>query len=346
MRAAWVVWILVAAAACGEEPSGASSADGAQGVDQPQGQAPGAASGGTPQPTTGAPSGPTGADMPGASGAGAPPTGETSADGGAGAAEPSDAGSAAGDVDGGADAGTQQPDASTAAAGCAGSDYLICEDFESTAAGGIPDGWTVRGDATVVSVTDEEARNGSHSLWIGPIEFWERRIARDASVLGAAHWGRIHYKVQLPVPDAFVHSTLVAFQGSGPVSGASEFRVVDTVKAAFDAQGIESHHQFLYNVQPQSSGEFATGTTYDWEFDGQWHCAEWHVDASSQTYLFYLDGAELIRIENGPGNYTDLDLPDGFDELRVGWNNYQHAPPGFTAWLDDLAIDHERVGCD
>lgn len=340
MRAAWVVWILVAVAACGEESSNGSSGDGSSGVGQPRAPATAGPAADSSQPTTDPPAGSSAADMAGVSGAGAPPTETMASDAGTGTPEPADAGSAAGD------AGGEPPDASSPETGCAGRDYLICEDFEAAPAGGIPDGWTVRGDATVVSVTDQEARGGSRSLWIGPIEFWERRIARDAGVLGAAHWGRIYYKVQLPVPDAFVHSTLVAFQGSGPISGASEFRVVDTVKAAFDAQGIESHHQFLYNVQPQSSGEFGTGTTYDWEFDGQWHCAEWHVDATSQTYLFYLDGEEVIRIENGPGNYTDLDLPDGFDELRIGWNNYQHAPPGFTAWLDDLAIDDARVGCD
>jgi hypothetical protein len=31
--------------------------------------------------------------------------------------------------------------------------------------------------------------------------------------------------------------------------------------------------------------------------------------------------------------------------VRLGWNNYQSAPPGFTAWVDDFAIATTRVGC-
>jgi hypothetical protein len=230
-------------------------------------------------------------------------------------------------------------------ASCDGKGYLICEDFEAAAPGAIPAGWTVRGDESVVAVTDAEHHRGERALWLGPIDSWERRIAHDASTLGPSHWGRIYYKVQTPVPNAFVHSTLVALQGDGPTQGPAEFRVVDTVKAAFDAAGIENRHQFLYNVQPNGA-EFGTGTSYDWTFDAQWHCVEWFVDAPSQTYLFYYEGVETIRIENGAGNYEGTDLPDGFSQLRIGWINYQSSPPGFTAWLDDLALDDARIGCD
>jgi hypothetical protein len=38
-------------------------------------------------------------------------------------------------------------------------------------------------------------------------------------------------------------------------------------------------------------------------------------------------------------------MPDSFQEIKIGWINYQDSPPGFTAWLDDLAVDDERVGC-
>jgi hypothetical protein len=151
--------------------------------------------------------------------------------------------------------------------------------------------------------------------------------------------------VKLPVPNAFVHSTLVAFSGVGPTRGASEFRVVDTVKQSSTTPDVASRIQFLYNVQPQSSGEFGTGTSYDREFDGDWHCAEWFIDGATQTYRFYLDGQQQIEIANGAGHYDGTDIPSSWGELKVGWNNYQSAPPGFTAWIDDVALDDQRVGC-
>jgi len=151
----------------------------------------------------------------------------------------------------------------------------------------------------------------------------------------------VFYKVRVPVPEAFVHSTLVALSGTGPTIGAAEFRVVDTVKAS----GANAKHQFLYNVQPKNGGEFGTGTGYDWSFDGEWHCAEWHIDSSDQSFAFFLDGKQEISFARGAGNYSEAEIPSSFNELKIGWVNYQQSPPGFTAWLDDLAADDVRIGC-
>lgn len=53
-----------------------------------------------------------------------------------------------------------------------------------------------------------------------------------------------------------------------------------------------------------------------------------------------------IRIANGSGNDKGSEISDAFSEVRIGWNNDQDAPPGFTPWIDDVALDDERVGCD
>jgi hypothetical protein len=230
---------------------------------------------------------------------------------------------------------------------CAPGKYIICEDFEGTDVGGIPQGWTKHGDP--VAVADDAAVSGARSLKMGPIESWERRIYHDGSMLGTGHWGRVRYKAQLPVPDAFVHSTIVALYGTGPTTGPQEVRVVDTVKEdkdGFNNDGNGSHFQYLYNVQPNGA-EFGKGSDYDWKFDGEWHCAEWHIDGPTQSYDFYIDDqhVEKISIANGPGNYNGSEIPDSFAEVRVGWTNYQSAPPGFTAWIDDVALDNERIGC-
>lgn len=230
---------------------------------------------------------------------------------------------------------------------CPPGKYLICESFDETDVGAIPDGWTKHGDP--VAVADDAAASGGRSLKLGPIEVWERRIYHDASMLGSGHWGRIRYKVQLPVPDAFVHSTLVALYGKGPTTGDQEVRVVDTVKEDADGwnnDGNGNHFQWLYNVQPNGP-EFGTGSDYSWMFDDEWHCAEWHIDGPTQSYEFWIDGEQVdqITIANGPGNYEGSEIPDAFSEVRIGWINYQQAPPGFTAWIDDVALDDARVGC-
>ncbi len=124
---------------------------------------------------------------------------------------------------------------------------------------------------------------------------------------------------------------------------------MDTVKEdkdGFNNDGNGSHFQVLYNVQPNGE-EFGRGSSYNWYFDDKWHCAEWHIDGMTQSYDFYFDGVHIeeISFSNGPGKYDKSDIPSAFSEIRIGWNNYQKAPPGFTAWIDDIALDDERIGC-
>jgi hypothetical protein len=131
------------------------------------------------------------------------------------------------------------------------------------------------------------------------------------------------------------------FRGIGPTRGSEEVRVVDTVKNA------NGKYQFLYNVQPNGA-EFGKGSPYNWTFEDKWHCAEWHIDGPTQSYHFYYDGAEVtsIALDNGPMKYGGTDIPPSFSELHVGWNNYQSAAPGFVAWIDEVALDTNRIGCD
>ena len=228
---------------------------------------------------------------------------------------------------------------------CTAGRFLLCEGFESTPVGTTPPaGWTRQGNA---SVAEDQAARGMRAMKISAADNGERRFYfTNANSFGAAHWGRIFYKVQTPVPEPFVHSTLVALQGTGPNVGAAEYRVVDTVKNS----GANGTHQFLFNVQP-SGAEYGKGSTYDWRFDSNWHCAEWFVDGANQAYQFFIDGTEVqqIRIQNGAGNYgtgnNRTDLPMTFSALKVGWNNYQAASPGFVAWIDEIAVDSARVGC-
>lgn len=257
---------------------------------------------------------------------GAPGGGGGVSSGGGGTAGTSSAGGASG---------------SGASVGCS-PDYLLCEDFEATAVGKVPTGWTAHGQA---AVDEDQAKGGKHSLKVQPAKNGERRIYHDAKVATGTHWGRVNFRVLLPVPGPFVHSTLVAFSGKGPTTGDGEFRVVDTVKDATTGGFANGNYQFIYNVQPANGAEFGTSTNYDYTFDDKWHCTEWQVDAATQSFHFYYDGKEINHITNGAGKYAGTDLPTTFSDVRVGWNNYQEAAPGFTAWLDDFVIDDQRVGC-
>jgi len=96
-----------------------------------------------------------------------------------------------------------------------------------------------------------------------------------------------------------------------------------------------------------SADEHQQGSSYNWSYDGNWHCAEWHVEGATQSYQFFIDGAEVtqIAINNGAGKYSGTDIPNVFTQARVGWNNYQSASPGFVAWIDEIVMHTSRIGC-
>lgn len=231
---------------------------------------------------------------------------------------------------------------------CSASKYVICEDFESTAVGMIPTGWTGMGQ---VGVAADDAYLSKHSLKFsvaagGAANY--RSISTDASKLGASHWGRVYLRVETPVPSYFAHDTFVYLTGNGPTRGNEQVRVVDTVMQA------NHSHQFLYNVQP-SGAEFGKGSDYRYTWDTAWHCAEWYLDNSKQSYHFYFDKVEVtqIAIDNGAGVYTNSDIPSAFTRLTLSVNQYQSPPAGYnqqpvwmTAWMDALAIDVNRIGCN
>ncbi|AKF04494.1 hypothetical protein DB32_001643 [Sandaracinus amylolyticus] len=255
------------------------------------------------------------------------------------AATPTDAGSR---EDAGSMVDASRPDAGGGGVGCEGRDYLFCEDFESAAPGSLPEGWTVGGGwqlgDSVPEVTSESVHTGARALRSSIAISGQRRAERSIESLGDArgvHWGRVFYRVQTPafVPSGgVVHNTLLA------LLGADEARVVDTVIRNDGA------HQFLYNVPDDSC---CAGSSYDHRtYDGDWHCAEWRVDRTTQSYRFFIDGDEVddIAFDHGAGD-TRARM-DAFSRIALGWRNYQTPDTPYTSYFDDLAIDDERIGCE
>jgi hypothetical protein len=222
------------------------------------------------------------------------------------------------------------------------------ENFESTAAGQIPKGFTKQGN---VSVVEDVSHSGKKSLRIEPAVNGPRRIVlkgEPVAALGGQHWGRLYFKVQLPTPIPegegkfpVIHSTLVAGSAQSPsAKDHIEVRVLDTV------MGPKGTFQYIYNVQPQKRPEFAHGGKYTNQFSDQWTLAEWYVDYATQTYRFFINGEELkdVSFSKGAGNFEGSEIPEVFESLSFGWWNYQQAGKGFTAWIDDIALSKERIG--
>jgi hypothetical protein len=51
-----------------------------------------------------------------------------------------------------------------------------------------------------------------------------------------------------------------------------------------------------------------------------------------------------VAFSKGAGKYEGSEIPEVFESLSFGWNNYQNAGKGFVAWIDDIALAKDRIG--
>jgi hypothetical protein len=222
---------------------------------------------------------------------------------------------------------------------------VIFEDFESTAPGQIPKGFTKKGACEVVA---EGAHSGMNCLKLAAAPKGMRGLEKtgpEIAALGGTHWGRMFFKVQLPasVPVGNgAHTTMVA----GAAQSPSEKDPIE-VRLMGLSVGKENFH-WLYNVQPRKGRkEFGANSRATQKFTDQWTLAEWYVDNLTQTYRFFINGQELtdLSFHKGEGKYEGAEIPAVFESMTFGWCNYQPVQdPGFVVWIDDLAVGKDRIG--
>ncbi len=229
---------------------------------------------------------------------------------------------------------------------------ILSEDFESTPVGEIPKGFTKSGP---VAVSDDTAHSGKKSLRIEPVAKGARTITKtgpEIAALGGSFWGRLYFKVKLPAPlpvipegktTGSIHTTFVSGKATSPLfNDPIETRLMGT------SYGTAGTFSWLYNVQPRGGRkEFGVGTKTKCKYTDEWTLAEWSVDNTTQSYHFFINGQEVteIAVSKGAGKFEGAELPATYENLTFGWLNYQPAiEPGFTVWIDDLAVSKERIG--
>lgn len=224
---------------------------------------------------------------------------------------------------------------------------IVSEDFESTAAGAIPAGFTKTGN---IGVEEGVAHSGKHALMVEPAVRGGRFISLapdKVAALGGEHWGRLYFKVKTPTPmptGKLIHATFVDGQAVSPL--ANDQIDVRLATLLFYPTG---DFKYFYNVQPPRGGrpEFGPKSETMQKFTDEWTLLEWHADAATQTYEFFVNGKEVADIgqHKGAGHYEGLEIPAAFQTLSIGFTNYQPATDqGFTVWIDDIAVGKQRLG--
>ncbi len=234
-----------------------------------------------------------------------------------------------------------QPPASRSSPGT-----ILSDDFESTPVGAVPTGFTKTGD---IGVEEGVAHSGKHALRVEPAVRGGRFISLapdKVAALGGEHWGRLYYKVKTPTPmptGRLIHATLVDGKATSPL--ANDLIDVRLATLLFYPNG---DFNYFYNVQPPNGRkEFGPKSATMQKFNDEWSLLEWHVDAATQSYAFFVNGKEVADIgqHKGAGNFEGIEIPAAFQTLSIGFTNYQPATDeGFTVWIDDIAVGKKRLG--
>jgi hypothetical protein len=218
--------------------------------------------------------------------------------------------------------------------------FKLCEDFEEVADGQLPDPaiWqrAVSGGGTL-EVVSTMARRGRKSLHIhtpaGPSETYLRET-RTFPAPNNSFYGRLFFYFDRR-PAAFVHWNVVEGRGTG---NNNRIRYGGIANMTFG-------NWFLFNVQRLGANETGIDDDAKPPIPAQtWVCMEWMFNGTTSEARLWWDGVERPRM-----HVTGLDpqfaMPS-FRELYLGWALYQNIEAGYEVWIDGIALDDQKIGCD
>jgi hypothetical protein len=219
--------------------------------------------------------------------------------------------------------------------------FDLCDDFEATSLNTTR--WRVQGTAPTIDST--RAARGTRSVHFRTTDNGLSLI-HATSIFPAAnntYWGRLFVWFDaMPTAPMWAHWTIVGAVGSGT---DAEVRLGGQWDGDSNRFGVGTDH-----------GETGDWTNLD-EDPGDpvpvdsWVCIEWLHKGDTDETRFFWDGVEHASLytsstEHGGPQTEDYVLPQ-FEDVFVGWWLYQAGttPPAFDVWIDEVALDGERIGC-
>jgi hypothetical protein len=153
----------------------------------------------------------------------------------------------------------------------------------------------------------------------------------------------------LPTRPQWAHWTIV---GANPTQGAGENRVGGQFDGTINRWGVGTDggptgDWTNLDGDPAGHAENVAG--------GKWYCVEWLHDWDNDVSKLYIDGVEHPSLDTTAdvkhqGNAAvKYEIP-ALGSVWIGfWNYDQHqsvTPDHFDVWIDEVAFDDERIGCD
>ncbi|HVR62548.1 MAG TPA: hypothetical protein VMU50_11640 [Polyangia bacterium] len=284
---------------------------------------------GSGTPATGGASGTGGAT--GSGGAG-PGSGGAPASGGAGG------GAAPADASSGDDATVDQPSGDggpVAAAGCANNKYAACMDFET-----LPDAkWT--GAGANVQTGAGKAAHGNAAFHGPPSTVV---TTTDLGAITNVLWGRF-----------YLHTTPKAPYGHGAIVQLYDGPNGNWYEVGFEYNGLQGNwhgpggERYMRTSAPSADKGGLMGVS----IPDKWVCVEFFADgANAAPVQIWMDGVLLPYVDSAKAP-TILKTVK-FGTFKIGLTPYHelstvayggNAMPMTDMWIDDIALDTQRVGC-
>lgn len=251
---------------------------------------------------------------------------------------------------------------------CAKAGVKLCDDFEEQAVGAAPDKgrWEVqtwgKGTATI---DDKHAARGKHSVHIKTPAEVSRVVLRETQTFPASNntvYGRFFLWLDYVPPPLkcdsggcsnLVHWTAASASGpytppGGDKTYTPEVRAVGSV-----------NERLLVNLDGGPEPEVGISDHdapggQDAPVAGKWMCFEFAyqgVGDKAEVRVWW-DGLEHPGLHYSPSNTGEKGkvwpIPS-YANLDFGFTHYQDYSafvPGFDAWIDEIAVDDQRIGCD
>ncbi len=94
-------------------------------------------------------------------------------------------------------------------------------------------------------------------------------------------------------------------------------------------------NSYPYGIEKEDRGTIDSFTPH------KWNCIEWFFDADQGNVQLWLNSAELTKMAvTGDKRLGNL------SPWRFGWTEFHGNATPWEVWIDDIAVDGARVGCD
>ena len=267
--------------------------------------------------------------------------------------EPAEAGATAGATGQPIDAGnspetspeTSPPLDAGVEAGAPGSCHaLFCESFEDIDDGAPPNPaiWTRTSNDIVVDST-RAANGGKKSLHIPPLLSGAKYIRENKTLaaMGKTFYGRVFFWIEqqpVEIPATLYHWTLLEADEDDSINAGRVLRLGGHIEAS-------GTNWLRFNFETHGNpGETGLSDQNLVVTPKRWYCAEFYYSLPDNEARFWLDGVEDPKLHwKGPmGAYM---FPAAIAWMTFGWAEYQAARTPWEVWIDEIALDTKKIGC-